>query len=166
MQMVDSTYSAQFQELFFWLSKQICHPIRKVLERNVRPCKGNNNQHMPSYCTKILESMNAHHAHNYPQVVTVLQNEETCVYKYRGFPVDVKTPPLDLRILTLGRKLDKSTSEAHCNSQIPLFYTAVFLLVFLHCSIWRKKRTLGISQSCSSPRIPIVHFLQLSVKDA
>lgn len=74
----------------FWLSKQICHPIRKVLERNVKPCKGNNNEHMQSCCAKIFKTINSHNARNDPMnchvSVTILQmRKHVSLYRGRGF---------------------------------------------------------------------------------
>lgn len=80
----------------FWLNKQICHPIRKVLERNVKPCKGGNNQDMTSYCAKFFKSMNSRNAHNYLTschvTVTMLQRRELVSTEVGGFPGAVKTP--------------------------------------------------------------------------
>ena len=104
------------QELFFWLSKQICHPIRKVLESNVKPCKGNNNQDMPSY-----ENLRKH------EFTPSLQSSSSCCHSTDEETVSTNIgvsqwisrplpPLLHLRILIMDRKLDKSVSKAHWNA--------------------------------------------------
>lgn len=78
------------QELFFWLSKQICHPVRKVLESNVKPCKGNNNQDTPSY-----ENLRKHEFMPGLQLSSScyhFTDEETCIYKHMGFPSGYQDP--------------------------------------------------------------------------
>lgn len=61
----------------FWPNKQTCHPVRKVPDRNAKPCKGNNNQHMLSCSAKVFKNFNSHNAHNCPTschvTVTILQ---------------------------------------------------------------------------------------------
>lgn len=165
MQMLDQIYSAQFQELFFWLSKQICHPIRKVLERNVKPCKGNNNEHMQSCCAKIFKTINSHNARNDPTnchvSVTILQmRKHVSLYRGRGF-LSVCKDRYQIQQFSLwvgyGIRTPPKTITKCSDSTLTRGCLTAWLT-------WSKNRTLGISQAFSRPMILIVHLLQQSAK--
>lgn len=140
----------------FWPNKQTCHPVRKVPDRNAKPCKGNNNQHMLSCSAKVFKNFNSHNVHNCPTschvTVTILQMTNL-VSTEVGVSQWLWRPPLDLRILTLGGKLDKDTSEAHCNPHIPLFLHGCLLLIFALVFLEEEQDTrylTGIFLPCDS----------------